>query len=187
MSTGTDAALDKALLARLLKQSATGDQGAFAQLYERCSSKLYGVCLRMLHDRAEAEDVLQEVFATVWRRAASFDASRASAMTWLITMSRNKAIDHLRKRREAQVDENFIDSRADDAPGPTQLAQVGEEHARLDECLGELEDKHRELVREAFFTGATYNQLADRDSVPLGTMKSWIRRSLIKLRTCLER
>lgn len=187
MVSGTDAAADREVLARLLKQSAAGDQDAFAQLYQRCSSKLFGVCLRMLHDRGEAEDALQEVFTTVWRRAARFDASRASAMTWLITLSRNKAIDRLRKRRETTVDEAFLDSHADDGPGPTLQAQASEDRVRLDQCMDELEDAHREVVREAFFSGATYLQLAERCSVPLGTMKSWIRRSLIKLRTCLER
>lgn len=187
MDTSTDAAIDREILVRLLSQSAAGDQGAFAQLYERCSSKLYGVCLRMLHDRGEAEDTLQEVFTTVWRRAASFDASKASAMTWLISISRNKAIDRLRKRRETNVDDAFLDSHADEAPGPTLQAQASEDRQRLDECMDELEDKHRDFVREAFFSGATYNQLAERCSVPPGTMKSWIRRSLIKLRTCLER
>jgi RNA polymerase sigma-70 factor (ECF subfamily) len=171
----------------LLTQSGKGDQNAFAKLYERSSSKLYGVCLRMLHDRGEAEDTLQEVFTTVWRRASSFDAARASAMTWLITLSRNKAIDHLRKRRESTVDDAFIADFADDGPSPASRAQTSQENQRLNNCLDELETKHRSAVREAFFSGATYNELADRSEIPLGTMKSWIRRSLIKLRTCLEK
>ncbi|GAB3040722.1 MULTISPECIES: sigma-70 family RNA polymerase sigma factor [Oleiagrimonas] len=187
MVQSPDAALDREQLAQWLTLSGRGDESAFAKLYEHSSSKLYGVCLRMLRDRGEAEDTLQEVFTTVWRRASSFDASKASAMTWLITLSRNKSIDRLRKRREAVGDDSMIDGFADDAPTPPSHAQTSQDHQRLDHCLDELEDKHRSAVREAFFSGATYNELADRCSVPLGTMKSWIRRSLIKLRTCLER
>ncbi|KGI77531.1 hypothetical protein LF63_0109360 [Oleiagrimonas soli] len=187
MVQSPEAAIDREQLAQLLTLSGRGDEKAFAQLYERSSAKLYGVCLRMLRDRGEAEDTLQEIFTTVWRRASSFDASKASAMTWLITLSRNKSIDRLRKRHEAHGDDDMIDGLADDAPSPAAHAQTSQEHQQLEHCLDELENKHRDAVREAFFTGATYNELADRCAVPLGTMKSWIRRSLIKLRTCLER
>lgn len=187
MSPSPDVVMEREQLARLLEQSGRGDQNAFAELYQRSARKLYGVCLRMLHDRSEAEDILQDVFASVWRRACTFDASRATAMTWLITLSRNKSIDHLRKRREAYGDDAAIAAFADDGPTPAVFAQTSEEHQRLENCLGELESRHRDSVREAFFSGTTYIELAERSDVPLGTMKSWIRRSLIKLRTCLER
>ncbi|MDA3913969.1 sigma-70 family RNA polymerase sigma factor [Oleiagrimonas sp.] len=187
MTLSPDVVMEREQLARLLEQSGRGDQNAFAELYQRSSRKLFGVCLRMLHDRSEAEDILQEVFATVWRRASSFDAARATAMTWLITLSRNKAIDHLRKRRETSGDDAVIAELADDDPEPAAHAQTSEEHQRLEHCLEELQSRHRDSVREAFYSGATYIELAERIDVPLGTMKSWIRRSLIKLRTCLER
>ncbi len=174
-------------LNQLLRQTGREDQQAFAELYRRTSSKLFGVCLRMLRDRGEAEEVLQETYATVWRRASSFDAARASAITWLVTLSRNKAIDRLRQHREERMDDpSRLDALVDDQPGPAADAESGQEYQRLEQCLDELEPHQQSSVREAFFTGATYNELATRCKVPLGTMKSWIRRSLMQLRSCLD-
>jgi RNA polymerase sigma factor (sigma-70 family) len=174
-------------LNRLLQHTGRNDQEAFAELYKRTSSKLFGVCLRMLRDRGEAEDVLQETYAAVWRRAASFDASRASAITWLVTLSRNKAIDRLRQHREQLLDDpEKLDVAVDEQPSPAADAEASQEYRRLQHCLEELEPQQRSSVREAFFTGATYNELAIRCKVPIGTMKSWIRRSLMQLRKCLD-
>lgn len=174
-------------LNRLLQQAGRNDQKAFAELYKRTSSKLFGVCMRMLRDRGEAEEVLQETYTTVWRRAGSFDASRASAITWLVTLSRNKAIDRLRQHREELLDDpSRLDEAVDEQPTPAVGAETSQEYQRLQQCLDELEPQQQSSVREAFFTGATYNELATRCKVPLGTMKSWIRRSLMQLRTCLD-
>jgi RNA polymerase sigma factor (sigma-70 family) len=174
-------------LNRLLQHTGRNDQKAFAELYKRTSSKLFGVCLRMLRDRGEAEDVLQETYAAVWRRAASFDASRASAITWLVTLSRNKAIDRLRQHREQLLDDpEKLDVAVDEQPSPAADAEASQEYRRLQHCLEELEPQQQSSVREAFFTGATYNELAIRCKVPIGTMKSWIRRSLMQLRKCLD-
>ncbi|BDU21654.1 sigma-70 family RNA polymerase sigma factor [Dyella sp. GSA-30] len=178
---------DRDELNKLLQQVGRSDQKAFAELYKRTSSKLFGVCLRMLHDRGEAEEVLQETFTTVWRRAASFDSAKASAITWLVTLSRNKAIDRLRQSREELLDDpSKLDEAVDEQPTPAAGAETSQEYQRLQRCLDELEPQQQNSVREAFFTGATYNELAARCKVPLGTMKSWIRRSLMQLRTCLD-
>ncbi|MHB8816297.1 MAG: sigma-70 family RNA polymerase sigma factor [Steroidobacteraceae bacterium] len=171
----------------LLSRTAEGDSGAFAELYERTSRRLFGFCMRMLRDRGAAEDVLQEVFVAVWRRAREFDSGRAAAMTWLITLTRNKAIDRLRQERArvplAPVDfATFADERA----GPSADAQASQEYGRLRRCLERLEPDDRQSIREAFFSGATYKELAERCQVPLGTMKSRIRRALAQLCTCLE-
>lgn len=178
---------EREALAQLLTQAGRGDQQAFAQLYRRTSAKLFGVCLRMLRDRRDAEEVLQEVYTTVWRRADSFDAARAGAMTWLITLARNKTIDRLRQHRE-ELREEFesLEPVDEDQPSPAQHAQQSQERQRLERCMDALEPQHKSAVREAFFSGATYNDLADRCQIPLGTMKSWIRRSLMRLKTCLE-
>jgi RNA polymerase sigma factor (sigma-70 family) len=174
-------------LNRLLVQVGRSDQQAFAELYERTSAKLFGVCSRMLRDRSEAEEVLQETYTTVWRRAAGFDAAKASAITWLVTLSRNKAIDRLRQHREEIPDDPAaVGDIADQEPTPGVQAENSQEYRRLQQCLEELEPLHRNSVREAFFTGATHNELAAPCKVPLGTMKSWIRRSLMQLRTCLD-
>jgi RNA polymerase sigma factor (sigma-70 family) len=185
MSVSSSAERDE--LNRLLQHTGRNDQKAFAELYKRTSSKLFGVCLRMLRDRGEAEEVLQETYTAVWRRAASFDATRASAITWLVTLSRNKAIDRLRQRREVLLDDpNNLDVAADEESAPAADAENSQEYVRLQRCLDELEPQQQSSVREAFFTGATYNELAARCKVPLGTMKSWIRRALLQLRQCLD-
>lgn len=174
-------------LERLFSRIAQGDSQAFAELYERMASRLFGVCLRMLRDRGEAEEVLQEVFVAVWRRAGDFDASLAAATTWLITLTRNRAVDRLRQRRARVPLEHIdLDALGDEQPGPPALAQASEDYRRLQKCLEGLDPKHRRSVREAFFSGATYKELAERCQVPLGTMKSWIRRALAQLRACLE-
>lgn len=177
---------ETAELADLLREVAGGDQRAFAELYRRTSSKLFGVCLRMLHERGEAEDVLQDVYTSVWRRAEGFDSERAAPMTWLIALARNRAIDRLRQRREGPLDDAVLNELVDDDPTPALTAESSQERKRLERCLDALEAKQKSAVRAAFFTGATYNELADRCGVPLATMKSWIRRSLIRLRSCLE-
>lgn len=185
MSVSSPAERDE--LNQLLLQTGRNDQKAFAELYKRTSSKLFGVCLRMLRDRSEAEEVLQETYTTVWRRAATFNSAKASAITWLVTLSRNKAIDRLRQHREEQLDDPArFEELVDGQPTPAGDAETSQEHQRLQQCLDELEPQQQSSVREAFFTGATYNELATRCKVPLGTMKSWIRRSLMQLRTCLD-
>lgn len=174
-------------LERLLSRTGQGDSRAFAELYERTSPRLFAVCVRMLRDRSEAEEVLQEVFVTVWRRARDFDSGLASGITWLVTLARNKAIDRLRQHRArvplAPVD---FDTLADERAGPQADAETSQEYRRLHKCLERLDPQDRRSVREAFFTGATYKELAQLRQVPLGTMKSRIRRALMQLRTCLE-
>ena len=173
-------------LAQLLRQSAHRDQQAFAELYRRTSAKLYGICLRMLHERGEAEDALQNAYTSVWRRADGFDPARATAMTWLIALTRNQCIDRLRQRRDVQLDAGTTDLLVDPGPGPAAEGEAGQQRRRLEHCLGKLAAGQQQAIRAAFFSGATYNQLAERCGVPLATMKSWIRRGLIRLRQCLE-
>lgn len=171
----------------LLTRTAKRDQHAFAQLYQLAGSRVFGVCLRMMRDRGDAEEVMQEVFTTVWRRADGFDPARGNAMTWLLALARNKAIDRLRQRREAPSDDRIdLDQMIDERPAPPQEAESSQDYVRLLNCLEALEPKQRHSVREAFFTGATYQELAARCQVPLGTLKSWIRRGLLQLRECLE-
>lgn len=183
----SDAADERDELSRLLIRVAAGDENAFAELYRRTSARLFGVCLRMLVEHGEAEEALQDIYTTVWRRAASFDAARAGAMTWMMALARNKIIDRLRQRREsmpsAVVD---LDGVVDEYPGPALQAEASQEYRRLQECLEALESRQRQSVRDAFFSGSTYGELAARCQVPIGTMKSWIRRGLLQLRTCLD-
>jgi RNA polymerase sigma factor (sigma-70 family) len=173
-------------LNQMLVRVAKGDQQAFAELYRATSSRVFGVIVRMMHDRGEAEDILQEVYATAWRRADTFDPARGSAITGLITRGRNRTIDRMRQHREELLGDDDTPELADDAPTPAAAAEASEERRRLELCLERLEPQQGRAVRDAFFTGATYSELAQRLAVPLGTMKSWIRRSLMQLKTCLE-
>ncbi|HZQ14996.1 MAG TPA: sigma-70 family RNA polymerase sigma factor [Pseudolabrys sp.] len=180
---------NRSLIAAALARIPGGDRAALQTVYRLTSAKLFGVALRILGERSEAEDVLQEVYVTVWRKAAEFDAGRASPMTWLIAIARNRAIDRLRaaqRSRRAEPIEAAADL-ADDAPGAEAALEGAEEHARLHGCLGELAAREQAALRGAFFDGNTYEDLAERMKVPLGTMKSWIRRAMIKLKACLER
>jgi len=184
-----DAVATRSQLAAALVRVATGDRAALRIVYQDTSAKLFGVCLRILNDRSEAEDVLQDVYVTVWRKAASFDPAKASPITWLVAIARNRAIDRLRSSaasRRSEPIESAEDVR-DEAPAALDLVVASEQQARLKTCLGELEERTSNVIRSAFLDGVTYEQLAARMNVPLGTMKSWVRRGLMKLRTCLER
>lgn len=180
---------NRSLIAAALARIPAGDRAALQTVYRLTSAKLFGVVLRILGTRVEAEDVLQEVYVTVWRKAADFDAARASPMTWLIAIARNKAIDRLRASRQSRRAEPIeaASNLADEAPGAETALQSAQENARLHGCLGELAERERAALRGAFFDGNTYEELAERMKVPLGTMKSWIRRAMIKLKACLER
>jgi len=166
---------------------AAGDRAAMRVLYERTSAKLYGICLRLLGSEAEAEEVLQETYVTVWRKASAFDAARASAITWLAVLARNKAIDRLRARRAPADDLDAALDVADEAPLAPELIDRQRDGQRLAHCLGELEEKAAAAIRAAFLDGLSYPELAAQQGVPLPTMKSWIRRGLLRLRGCLER
>jgi RNA polymerase sigma-70 factor, ECF subfamily len=171
-----------------LADIASGSRTAFDALYRATSAKLFGICLHFLPDRSEAEDLLQEVYTNVWRKAAQFDAERASAGAWLAMIARNKAIDRLRtspaKHRHRPIEDAA--EMPDSGPSPLQHAEASADHAQLDACMGKLDAHRRTLIRTAFFEGVTYETLAERSGSPLSTMKSWIRRGLMQLRECLE-
>jgi RNA polymerase sigma-70 factor (ECF subfamily) len=179
---------NRSLIAAALGRIPGGDRAALQTVYSLTSAKLFGIAVRILGERSEAEDVLQEVYVTVWRKAATFDAARASPMTWLIAIVRNRAIDRLRAGRQNRRMEpiDVADEVADTAPAADSALESARDHARLHGCLDGLEARERNALRGAFFDGNTYDELAERMKVPLGTMKSWIRRAMIKLKSCLE-
>ncbi len=179
---------NRSLIAAALGRIPGGDRAALQTVYRLTSAKLFGVALRILGDRGEAEDVLQEVFVTVWRKAGDFDAGRASPMSWLIAIARNRAIDRLRAEGHSRAMEpiDAANDVTDASIGADAALESAQGHARLHGCLGELAERERAALRGAFFDGNTYEDLAERMKVPLGTMKSWIRRAMIKLKSCLE-
>ena len=176
-------------LAALLAQVAERRRDAFESLYRQTSATMLGICLRVLRDREEAEDVLQEVYVAVWSKAAQFDQQRARAMTWLGTIARNRAIDRVRARPSPALHEPIEDHELadDEAPTPAAGIDAALERAQLDDCMDQLEPKRRSLIRTAFFENVTYDVLALRAEAPLGSVKSWIRRGLQQLKACLER
>lgn len=174
-------------LSGLIARTALGDRVAFSSLYSQTSAKLFGVTLRILKDRAQAEDALQEVYVRIWRRAGSFRVGQASSMAWLITIARNQAIDLIRARQPATLDYDDAPEIADAAPDPEARAVLSGEGRRIDACLGELDADKATAVVAAYMEGLSYQELAEQNAVPLNTMRTWLRRSLIKLRECMTR
>lgn len=173
-------------LVGLLDSVARGDRAALGELYTRTSAKLYGICLRLLGSEADAQEALQDAYVTVWQKAARFDAAKASPITWLSVLARNKAIDRLRQRPLPGGELEEALAVPDSGLSALELVEQAQESDRLLHCLEKLEERTRAMIRAAFLDGATYSQLAEREAVPLGTMKSWIRRGLLRLRECLE-
>lgn len=186
MSAASEEARAKLLDAML--RLANGDRAALEEVYRATNMKLFGICLRILGDRKEAEDALQDVYVNLWQRADRFDPNRASPISWLATFARNRAIDRLRRsksqRGRSELDEAM--GLADSSPIAEELLIDAERSQRIHTCIQHLDENQRENIRSAFFGGATYAELADKAEVPLGTMKSWIRRGLKKLKACLE-
>lgn len=171
----------------LITRTALGDRSSFDLLYSRTSAKLFGVCLRVLKDRAEAEEALQEVYVKIWTKADRFSVSELSPISWLVAVARNHSIDRLRARGSGRSDLDAALEVADPQPGPEALAAASSERRQIDGCLDELDTDRAAAVRGAYLDGDSYAELAARFDVPLNTMRTWLRRSLIKLRECLER
>ena len=190
MDAPTPRPADPAARARLTEALiATGqeDRAAFRTLYDLTSAKLFGIVLRICNDRQAAEDVLSDVYLTVWKRAGAYEPGRASPISWLATIARNRAIDWRRANRRApSTPLDDAPDIADDRPGAVDLLLQDESARALHLCLDRLDDKQRVAIRTAFFDGLTYAELAERQSVPLGTMKSWVRRGLLRLKECLD-
>ncbi len=177
---------ERAALTAALARVAEGDRSALQEVYERTSAKLFGVCLRIFPETTDAEDALQDAYVNVWQKAGSFDPLRASPITWLVTLTRNRAIDRLRASGQRKtVPIEVAHEIPDDRPDAEACLIEGDERARIAQCIDILPPGEATMIRAAFFEGTTYAELAGRTSMPLGTIKSRIRRALIKLKTCL--
>ncbi len=177
----------RARLAEALVQSGRGDRNAFATVYTATSAKLFGVCLRIFPDRNEAEDALQDAYLTIWNKASSFESGRASPISWLVAVTRNRAIDRLRAKKKAGTTsiEEAVEI-ADATPlADAQLIEVADDRI-LHDCISSLDQRDALFIRSAFIGGSTYADLAKHEGQPLGTVKSRIRRALLKLRSCME-
>jgi RNA polymerase sigma factor (sigma-70 family) len=186
-----------AALAQMLARVGLGDRAALAALYKAVSAPLLGVILRIQRDRAQAEDVLQEIFVNIWRAAQGYDAARAQPMTWLTSIARNRAIDSLRRSKtevatvtslSADDDDdgpNLVDTLPSELDGPMQaLAQASQARA-VTRCIGALSAEQQQCVALAYYQGLSHSEVAQHLKQPLGTVKSWVRRALISLKDCL--
>jgi len=184
-------------LSQLLARAGLGDRAAFGRLYEQTSGHLFAVVLRIQRDRAQAEDLLQEVYVSVWKAAAGFDAARSQPLTWLTSIARNRAIDSLRRagaqpqtvsttRDEDDERPDAVEALADEAPGPLDLLGRASDARQLSHCMEGLSPPQRQSVALAFFDGLSHAEVAEQLREPLGTVKSWVRRALMALKGCLE-
>ncbi|RVT40819.1 sigma-70 family RNA polymerase sigma factor [Sphingobium algorifonticola] len=184
-ATAADSARNHLVAA--LHDVARRDRAALRRVYDLTSAKLFGICLRISNDRAAAEDILQDVYIKIWNRAGRFDASRASPITWLCAIARNAAIDWQRASgRVATAPEDAALAIADERLRADESIEEMQETGRIHHCIDALDERAGTAIRAAFFDGLTYADLAERMNVPLGTMKSWIRRGLQRLKGCLE-
>jgi RNA polymerase sigma-70 factor, ECF subfamily len=174
-------------LGELISRIALGDRAAFHKLYATTSAKLFGVCLRVMRNRSDAEDVLQEAYVKIWHNAAKFQVSGASPIAWLAAIARNQAIDRLRARKPDALDIEDAYDVADESAGPEFELMASADSARLGRCLDELKPDRAQAVKSAYLEGYSYKELADRHGLPLNTVRTWLRRSLISLKECLSR
>ncbi|MDD2545707.1 MAG: sigma-70 family RNA polymerase sigma factor [Burkholderiaceae bacterium] len=180
-------------LMELLDRVAARDESALKVLYDQTSSRLFGLALRILRHREAAEDVLQETFLTIWRVAGDYRAALSPPMAWMGLIVRSRALDALRKRSSdrtdltQELDEGLEQSLEGDSPNPLDTAQASQQASALHQCLSRLEHKQREVVSLAYLRDLSHGELAEQLQLPLGTVKTWIRRGLEQLRTCMAR
>ena len=180
-------------LIALIDRVALADESALKELYELTSSKLYGVALRVVRNQGWSEDVLQEAFLTIWRIAGDYKASLSPPMAWLCLIVRSRGLDFLRRRTSEradsalELDDVISDTVAGDSPNPMDTSQASEQAWALHQCLSQLENKQREVVSLAYLRDLSHSELAEQLKLPLGTVKTWIRRGLEQLRGCMAR
>ena len=179
-------------LAALLQAVAIGERQALRGLYDLTATKLFGLALRITGRRDWAEDVVQESFVSIWHHAGDYRPHLAAPMTWMTAIVRNRALDCLRRASAARVgqtvelDEDLGEWQADDTAGPAELADASQQARALNRCLQRLEQPQRQAIMLAYLQDLSHAELAARLRAPLGTVKSWIRRGLERLRSCME-
>ena len=179
---------------QLIARIALRDHRAFKVLFDQTAGRLLAVASRVLQDRTQAEDVVQDVFVKLWKQAALRMPAQACTLAWLCVVTRNTALDHLRKKRpetplqwvDAQGDEHQHDVADDAQHSPMEQLLAHEHGARLGSCLKRLEPEPRQAVLFAFYEGLSHIEIAQRMRKPLGTVKAWTRRSLLRLKGCME-
>ena len=171
---------------RLIERVVARDAGALSDLYDRHSRLLFSLCLRIVRDRSEAEEVLQETFVAVWTRAEKYNAALGSPMAWLVGIARNRAIDRLRATARRPQEVEMASWQPDTAADPEQTAASGERRHAVVRALDALPRDHRMLIEQAYFLGLTQSELSERHQLPLGTVKTRIRSAMMLLRQQLQ-
>jgi RNA polymerase sigma-70 factor (ECF subfamily) len=180
--------LTQAELVWLLAAVAKGDKAAFERLYGATRAKLYGVLLRILGRPEAADDVMQETYLKVWQMAGKFDPTVASPITWMVAIARNRAIDIVRKKADVSVEDSpEALGVAADTPPPLARREMTEELRRLLGCLGKLDPEKQRIVLLAYYSGWSREQLSHKLDIPVNTIKTWLRRSLLEIRECMGR
>ena len=182
-------AADNDAITELMARCALRDQRAFAELYRQTSAKLYGVAIRILRRQDWAEEVLQESFVNIWNHIADYSTSRSAPMTWMTAIVRNRALDWLRRPNLERGDEDYdllVEALPDDAPGPETLLGNSRDARALADCLKQLSGNQRQTIMLAYAHGLSHGELASHLKEPLGTVKTWIRRGLDRLRGCMD-
>ncbi len=175
--------------AELLLLCAEGDQRAFERLYKKTSPRLFGLCMRMMYVSQLAEEVLQEGYVKIWNNAGSFDPSKASAMTWMTTVVRNRALDVLRRKkvRPVEVESQYEGNEfAELSAGPLDQADLSSATQAVVDCMNGLNEKQKKAILMAYYYGHTHEEISKELNSPLGTVKAWIRRGIERVRACLE-
>lgn len=187
--TGRKQRIEVSELEDLLARTALHDKIAFRRLYEIASPRLFGVLIRLVRNRAVAEDILQECFVRIWQNSGSYISSMSQPMTWMTSIARNRALDYLRSshhKTTAFNAEDMLRQTPDESPNALDGLLAEAETRALRDCLGALDVRQRDCIAAAFFHGLTHEQVAARSGAALGTVKSWIRRGLDRLRRCLD-
>ena len=180
-------------LIALIDRVAQADESALRELYELSSSKLYGVAVRVVTNRSWAEDVLQEAFINIWRIAGDYKASLSPPMAWMCLIVRSRGLDFLRRRTSEradaslELDDVMAETVEGNSPNPMDTALASEQAWALHQCLSQLDNKQREVVSLAYMRDLSHGELAEQLKLPLGTVKTWIRRGLEQLRGCMSR
>ncbi|CAM3578566.1 sigma-70 family RNA polymerase sigma factor [Parendozoicomonas haliclonae] len=159
---------------------------ALKLLYQKTSPNLFAVALRILKNRELAEDCLQSAYIKIWKYAGRYDAGKARPMTWMNTIVRNQALDMLRRQKPQEIsDDEALAQVADDARGQFDHVALARDSEDVHRCLAELSDQQRACIELAYFDGLSHQEMSDQLDYPLGSVKTWIRRGLMRLRTCL--
>ena len=174
-------------LANLLIRVAKEDRSAFSELYEATYRKLFGIVYRILKNQAVSEEVLQEVYLKIWDKASSFDANLASPITWMATIARNRTIDEVRKNQLPSSDTDVdFDLIVDDSMAPDDSFSKSRDLLKLESCLAGLESPRAQMIKAAYLDGCSRQELAERFEQPLGTIKTWLHRSIKQLQGCMN-